>query len=122
MLSATLQGLDAFDALADAMDAELVGIVERTAETAASIARADHPYTDRTNRLTQSIEALPAVRAPDGVARGGVAAGEDYAEHVEKKPGYAYLEPALEASRPFAEEDLAATAVQAARRAGWEHG
>lgn len=121
MISAELQGLDAFDQLADALDEELVAVVERTAETAASIARADHPYTDRTGALTASLEALPAT-AQGSIARGGVAAGTDYAEHVERRPGFAFLGPALDAAEAFAEEDLAASAQRAASRAGWSRG
>lgn len=76
--------------------------VQRASEVVAHAARADHPYTDRTGALSASIEALPAVRVGE-VVRGGVLAGAEYAEHVERS--HPFLAPALDASLARIEQE-----------------
>lgn len=88
--------------------------VNRAAETVATAARVDHPYTDRSGALTASIEALPAVRT-DGGAIGGVVAGEHYASFVEAQ-GYPFLGPALSASEARIEHDTEDVLEVALRR------
>ena len=87
----------------------LEATVEQHVERVAAEARANHPYTDRTNALTASIEALPASgSAIDGTLRGFVVAGAEHAEYLERNPRFAFLEPA--ARRLEADLERAASA------------
>lgn len=114
--------LDGFDAairdLEREVNASLPPVVERAAQDIALRAKSMHPYTDRTGNLTRSIEPLPAVSAPDGMVRGGVVAGEEYASYVEAA-GYEFMEPAAREVEPTMEVDAARTLADAAARAGW---
>lgn len=86
--------------LLDALDDELETAVRRSTSAVAFAARADHPYTDRTRNLTRSTrDYAPRGRASEGTLRGEAGAYEDYASFVERKPRFAFLEPALERSR-----------------------
>lgn len=98
--------MDVFDALDAAVRETLRGSVADAAETIATEARNDHPYTDRSRALTESIEALPAVEAPDGRVVGGVAAGAEHASYLEGRAEYAFLQPAADRSAPRIEHDL----------------
>ncbi len=110
---------DGADAALDALDAAVVDAIEaavaRGAEVVAFAARAEHPYTDRTGNLTESIEALPAVRTADG-AVGGVVAGASYAEFVERRPEYAFLGPAARRSEDRLAHELDDALEEAVRR------
>lgn len=116
MRGVELTGFEAFErSLSEQLSSVLEAAVTRGAEIVAFAARAEHPYTDRTGRLTASIEALPAVATGD-LARGGVLAGMDYASFVEAS--HAYLAPAAQRVEGRVEHELdniLAAAIQRAR-------
>lgn len=85
-----------------AVDGAIEESVANAAEVITFAARADHPYTDRTEQLTQSIEALPAVRSGE-LVHGGVIAGMPYAQYVERS--HPYLEPAAARSEARIDHD-----------------
>ena len=102
---------DVFDDMETAVDAALLASVHDAAETIATEARndhpyTDHPYTDRTDTLAESIEALPAVASGEGRVVGGVAAGAPYASFLERRQEFAFLQPAADRSEPRVEHDL----------------
>lgn len=97
---------DVFDDMETAVDAALLASVHDAAETIATEARNDHPYTDRTDTLAESIEALPAVASGEGRVVGGVAAGAPYASFLERRQEFAFLQPAADRSEPRVEHDL----------------
>lgn len=93
-----------FDALEHAARDALVDAVDRAAEVVAFDARAEHPYTDRTGQLTESIEALPAHATVMG-AEGGVIASMPYASYVEAR-GFEFLSPAFQRSHDRIEHEM----------------
>jgi methylmalonyl-CoA mutase cobalamin-binding subunit len=114
-LTLSLAGLDAFETrMNEAIDDALQAAVERGADVIAYAAKADHPYQDRTGDLTGSIEALPAIRAAEGV-RGGVLAGMDYAAYVDAR--MPFLDPAARRSEDRIEHELDQLIHDAMRRA-----
>lgn len=84
--------------------------VRRAAETIAFAARAEHPYTDRTTTLTNSIEAVEPTRSGDEV-RGAVVAEAPYASYLEARPEYAFLGPVAEREAARIEHDMDAAVV-----------
>lgn len=126
MFTARLDGIEeALQELEDEVMEALPGIVTQWAQGAAQHARAEHPYTDRTGDLTASIEALPARTMGDRV-EGGVVAGMDYASFVDEGTSrarpYPYMEPAAQASEPYAEEIAERGLRTATTAAGWRAG
>lgn len=94
-----------FDALDEAlMEGVEEGITE-AGDTVATASRADHPYKDRTGRLTAATEGLTARREGD-VVRGGAVAVREYASRLEERPEYAFLAPAYGRSEARIEHDL----------------
>lgn len=95
-LAADVERLDA--AVMDGLEEA----VRRASNVVASAARADHPYTDRTGTLTAMTLPLDTVRA-GATVRGGVSAGTDYAQYVDRS--HPFLEPALDAQRARIEQE-----------------
>lgn len=103
-------------ALEDALDDELEKAVHEGAQDVAFTAKADHPYTDRTHRLTGSIRAYaPRGRFRRDTLQDEVIATAPYAARLERRPEYAFLEPALRRSEDRIEH-YAHDALEAAVR------
>ena len=100
-----LQDLEA--ALLDGVEAG----VRRAAETIAFAAKADHPYTDRTTTLTNSIEAVEPTRAGSEV-RGAVVAEAPYASYLEARAEYAFLAPVAAREEARIEHDMDAAVAE----------
>lgn len=79
-------------------------------------ARQNHPFTNRTTNLENSIQALP-VQIDGNMVNGAVNAGMEYAAYVEygtsRSAPYPYLHPAVEANK----ENLINTIAAAIDRA-----
>lgn len=84
--------------------------VERTQTWVVNRARNNHPYTDRTQNLTNSIQAGRVERVL-GFVQGEVAANMKYAVFVEegtsRAGAYPFLEPALFAAQGFFRREIA---------------
>lgn len=107
------------DALGDALDDQLEACVHESAKDIAFAARADHPYTDRTERLTKSIRAYrPHGRFTRGTLATEVVANAEYASYLENRPEFAFLEPALTRSEGQIEQRLHDALEAAVRHAG----
>jgi hypothetical protein len=93
-----LEGFDELlDGFADAADAAAEAAVERAAELTAEEARQNHPYTDRTGDLTDSLGTYPAQgKFRDGNLSAAAIAGTHYAKYVNAHPDYEFLGPAWE--------------------------
>lgn len=110
-------------ALPAALDDELAVAVARGAEVVAFAARADHPYTDRTGRLTSSIRAeAPHGRFTTDTLGTEVVAATPYASFVEmgtsRARPYPYLGPAFASTGYRIEHHLHGALEAAVRRAG----
>lgn len=113
----------ALGALPAALDDALEDAVREAGDLVVVHAKADHPYQDRTGRLTRSIRAYaPRGRFTRGTLRGEVVATAPYASYLEdgttKIRGFAYLAPAatrMDGRMAQALEDALEAAV---RRAG----
>ena len=104
--------------LLDALDDELETAVRRSTSAVAFAARADHPYTDRTHSLTRSTrDYAPRGRASEGTLRGEVGAYAGYASFVERRPRFAFLDPAFERSRDHFDQHRDDALEAAVRRA-----
>jgi hypothetical protein len=107
----------ALGALPRAVDAEFRAVVRRGGRRIAETAKRAHAWQNRTGRLERSITSLDATGdITAGSLRGGAVAGMPYAGYLERRPEFAFMEPALEASIPFIEEDAAAALERAIRR------
>lgn len=114
-MDARLTGFDQVErSLSDMLSSALEAAVARGAEIIAFNAKAEHPYTDRTGRLTASIEALPAT-VTGATAQAGVLAGMDYASFVEAS--HAYLAPAAQRTEGRIEHELDIILTAALQRA-----
>lgn len=96
---------DVFEELEAAVDEAALASVAEASKTIAYAAKTDHPYTDRTRALSESIEALPAIAGPEGVV-GGVVAGAEHASYLEGRPEFAFLQPAADRSTDRIEHDM----------------
>lgn len=128
-----LEGVEAMclQALAQ-LDVELAHAAQRIADDVAAEARRDHPYTDRTGRLTQSTQAMPPRgEFSNNNLRAVVVAGAPYASYLEGRTelgeaedgtwdrAYAFLMPAWARSEGKALETVEAAMATALARAGW---
>jgi len=106
-------------ALREGLDDALDEAARDTAEAVAFAAKADHPYTDRTGTLTDSIRAYaPRGRFSRDTLRAEVVARAPYASHLEARREFAFLEPAWDRNEPRAEESLERALDAAVRGAG----
>lgn len=82
----------------------------------AEYAKQNHPFTNRTTNLENSIQPLP-VTVEGNIISGAVNAGMEYAKFVEygtsRAAPYPYLHPAIEANK----ENLINTIAEAVNRA-----
>jgi len=104
----TGQGLDGLD---DALFDGIEEGVRRAGRVVAHAAKAEHPYTDRTTVLTESIEPIEPTRVGDEV-RGGAVAEAPYASYLERRPEYAFLEPAAAREEHRIEHDMDAALAE----------
>lgn len=83
------------------INAQAAGMAIVTVDVA-NYAKQNHPFTNRTENLENSIQPLPVELAKDNVIVGTVKAGMEYAPYVEfgtsKSAPYPYLVPAKEAN------------------------
>lgn len=106
-------------ALRDGLDEALDDAVRETAKVVAFAAKADHPYTDRSRTLTNSIRAYaPRGRFSRDSLRVEVAALAPYASHLEARQAFAFLEPAWNRSEAHVGELLERALDRAVRTAG----
>lgn len=118
-MSAHFSGLaEALRELRQGVERATRATLEAHADRIAGIARADHPYQDRTGRLTRSLKRGRATgHALDGSLSVYVGAWTEYASFVEygtvRARPYPYLEPAAVEAEPY----LTLEADQAFRRA-----
>lgn len=107
-MRASLSNLEDLEAaLLDGVEAG----VRRAAETIAFAAKADHPYTDRTTTLTNSIEAVEPTRSGSEV-RGAVVAEAPYASYLEARAEYAFLATAAAREEARIEHDMDAAVAE----------
>ena len=119
-LRINLRGVNAAARRAEvAAFAGLERAVTQIAERVASEARDGHTFTNRSGDLEQSIRAIDTYTGLDGVITGGVIADEDYAEHVEARAGFAFLEPAWERVEPEADAMIDRALSDAVARTNW---
>jgi hypothetical protein len=93
----------------------------RMGDDVASVAKATHPYQNRTGLLEKNTEGFSVLAGNfwrDSL-EGGVIAATDYASFVDDRPEFAFLEPAWRLYEPQAEVRLDAALSLAAERAGW---
>ncbi|MFO0610794.1 MAG: HK97 gp10 family phage protein [Polyangiales bacterium] len=105
--------------LGAALDDELERAAREGAKVVAFAAKADHPYTDRSETLTRSIRAY----APRGsflrdTLDVDIIARAAYAKYLERRRAWAFLGPALERSQGRLEHLLYDALEAAVRRSG----
>lgn len=104
---------DLLDGVEGALDLGVRAGLARLGRMTADEARRDHPYADRTGRLTASTRS--------GLVRGTLRAGlavdvtatADHASYVDGRPRFAFLEPAWRRVEPEAEAILSAALAEA---------
>lgn len=99
MFSLDLKGLDAeVRRILAACDKAAPKALARATELVTDEARAHHTFENRTGNLEASIESVPPTGVfSHGTLQGAAAAGMPYAEYVEARPGYAFMQPAADA-------------------------
>jgi hypothetical protein len=101
------------------LNAELNAAARRGAEIVAASAKADHLYTDRTERLTRSIRAYaPKGVFTQGTLRTEVVARMRYATFVDGKARFQFLMPAFLRNEGRVEHELHDAVQTAVARAG----
>lgn len=98
------------------LDAELRKAVDFSTLEIANTAKEDHPYTDRTGNLTNSIGIVPIGSAFRGRDVGVAQAVMGYAEAVEAT--HPYMRPAFERRETGIIRRINAAAQRAVRKAG----
>ncbi len=112
--------LEASDRLRHALNDQMEEAMRLISEDVADEARRGHTFQNRTGDLEASIQAIePGGTFMLGTLAGFVHAFEDYAEYVEEKPGFEFLEPAWERVEPHVDQILQLAIEQAAGLAGW---
>ena len=116
-----LTGVEAeTERLGEAVEDQLTTAATMIALRAAAEARGDHPYQNRTGLLESSTQAVDAAgSALDGTLRSGVLADTDYAEVVNGRPEFEFLQPAFDRIEHDADRMLDDALTRAARQAGW---
>lgn len=105
-------------ALGDGLDDALDDAAREAAEVVAFAAKADHPYTDRTETLTDSIAAYaPRGRFSRDTLRAEVVARALHASHLERRRDFAFLAPAWDRSEGRVGELLERALDASVRRA-----
>lgn len=119
MIDVRVHGLEG--ALADltaSLDSELADGMHRAAEIVAEEAAREHPYQNRTGDLEQrTVAGRVSGRASDGEVIAEVLGDTEYATYVEKKPGFAFLEPAYQRVEGQVESEIENALQLAADRA-----
>jgi len=106
--------------LTDALDHETPKALAEICDDVAEEAIQGHSFANRTGNLEASIHADSVEGSFSlGTLRGGVIADEDYAEYVDEKEGYAYLQPAFDRVEPHAAQIIELHLQEAAAKAGW---
>lgn len=117
-LSFQLAGVAAFVRdLETGVERELRRALLRVGDDTAAVARATHPYRNRTGRLEGSTEGYSVLYGSpwDGSLTGGVVAATPYASFVDAKPAFEFLGPAWRMYEPQADVVLE-QALEAAGR------
>lgn len=104
--------------LEDQLDDELREAMREVGEVVASAAKADHPYQDRTGRLTRTTRAYaPRGRFGAGTLAVEVVATQEYASHVARRRGD-WLEAAYRRSAPRVEHEVERALARAVDASG----
>lgn len=112
---------DEINRFQDALDVEMDVAAFRGGEIAAQYAQQNHPYQNRTGDLEASTRALDATgQFSRGDLLGGVIADTDYAQYVDGRPEFQFLEPAVNRTHAYIEHEFEEAFERAARRAGWQ--
>jgi hypothetical protein len=107
------------DRLRNTLDESMREGLAQVGEMVAASARAEHPYQNRTGDLEASTQAVPPIGAfLASTLTGGVVATEEYADFVNDRPGYEFLEPAFERSMTGADIIVQSALDDAVARAG----
>lgn len=112
--------LVASDRLRHALDDQVHEAMRLISEDVAEEARGQHAYENRTGDLEASTRAVDVYGTFTlGTLVGGVTADTEYAEYVNERPGFEFLEPAYQRVEPQIDQMLQAAIEQAAGNAGW---
>jgi len=112
--------LDSADRLRHALDDQVFEAMRMISEDVAAEARQSHPYTNRTGDLEASTQAVDVNGTFSlGTLVGGVSADTSYAEYVDGRPEFAFLEPAFQRVEPHVDQILESAILAAAGQAGW---
>lgn len=116
-----LVGVDAeVHRLEDALDSELLSALARVGERIAAEAKQTHPFQNRTRTLERSIAGVePTGHFLAGTLVGGVEATAPYAEYVNARPEFEFLNLAFGLVRAEVDNDIQEALDRAARNAGW---
>lgn len=103
-----------------ALDEQLRPTMLRATEEVAQEAQNNHPYTNRSGDLEANTKAGPADgRFMSGTLAGSVVADTDYAEYVDSRPGFEFLQPAFDRVQSRLDTIVQLGLDAAAKRAGW---
>ena len=121
MIDVRITGLDeSLASLMAALDGELADGMHRAAAVVAEEAASSHPYTNRTGDLEQrTVAGSVSGRASDGEITAEVLGDTEYGEYVDRKPSFAFLEPAYQRAEAQVEATIEQAMQRAADRAGW---